>query len=454
MTILQRLGTGGSRLLSLIPHPAMGKWSVARFKELRHATLSGAKELAPSRLDVWLALLLAMGVLGFLAIVVGFLQGHEKVFNAELGVPWGILISTYVFFVVSASGMCLISSLGHVFGVGRFHLLGRRAVFLAIITLFAGFVAIGAELERPWRMLIYVGLSPNLSSAIWWMGALYGLELIFLIAELFFLSRVEIAIRSRESSGLAAWFYRVLALGSLDTSEEALRKNMRFARLVGIGGVLAAIAATSILGGVFGLLGAKSSWYGPYMPIYLILSAFVSGAAILALVTLLNYRLTRMEMSSEVKGLLIDLGRLLLLFLGILLFILVVNTIVGLYGNIPGKSEALMLLVSGPLSLPFWGLEVVLGMLVPLFILLNPRTQTVSGVGLASLLVVIGLFAARYDLVIAGQLVPVVGGAETLSYIPSYTEALIVAGVFAFCAFLYTLGERVLPLGESGSRHD
>lgn len=448
MTILQRLGTGGSRLLSLIPHPAMGNWSAARFKRLGHATLAVVKGLAPSRLDVWLALLLALGVLGFLAIVVGFLRGHERVFSVVLGVPWGILISTYVFFVVSASGMCLISSLGHVFGVGRFHLFGRRAVFLAIITLFAGFVAIGAELERPWRMLIYVVLSPNLSSAIWWMGTLYGLELIFLIAELFFLSRVEIAIRSRESSGLTAGFYRVLALGSLDTSEEASRKSMRFARLLGIGGVLSAIAATSTLGAVFGLLGAKSFWYGPYMPIYLILSAFVSGTAILALVTLLGYRVTRREMGPEVKRLLIDLGRLLILFLGILLFILVVNIIVGLYGSIPGESEALMLLLKGPLSLPFWGFEVLLGILVPFFILLYPRIRSILGVGVASFLVLVGMFAARYDLVIAGQLIPVTGGTQLPSYIPSYTEWLIVAGVFAFCAFLYTLGERVLPLGE------
>ncbi|MBI4233526.1 MAG: polysulfide reductase NrfD [Chloroflexi bacterium] len=176
----------------------------------------------------------------------------------------------------------------------------------------------------------------------------------------------------------------------------------------------------------------------------------MASAALLALVTLLDYRVARRAVSAEVKQLILDLGKLLALSLGILLFFLVWKTIVGLYGHVPEKFEALMLLVKGPLSVPFWGLEILLGILVPLLILLNPRARTVPGVGLAFFMVIAGLFAARYDLEVAGQLIPVAGGTAPLHYAPSYTELLIVTGVFAFCAFLYTLGERILPLDEPG----
>ena len=61
-----------------------------------------------TRFHIWVALLGGVVALGFSAIVVGFVRGHEVSFNTSAGVPWGVLISTYVFFVVTASGLCLI----------------------------------------------------------------------------------------------------------------------------------------------------------------------------------------------------------------------------------------------------------------------------------------------------------------------------------------------------------
>src|SRR3989304_4554582 len=52
------------------------------------ATLQGAiprMGVVPTWFDMWLALLMAMGALGVLAIVVGFLRGHENVYGAEQG---------------------------------------------------------------------------------------------------------------------------------------------------------------------------------------------------------------------------------------------------------------------------------------------------------------------------------------------------------------------------------
>ncbi len=88
---------------------------------------------------------------------------------------WGLLIVMYVFFVVSSTGLCIISSIGHVFGIKEFQQIGRRAIVGAIITILSGFAVIGLEIGHPVRMMIYNVLSPGLTSAIWWMGTLYGL---------------------------------------------------------------------------------------------------------------------------------------------------------------------------------------------------------------------------------------------------------------------------------------
>ena len=97
-------------------------------------------------------------------------------------------------------------------------------------------------------------------------------------------------------------------------------------------------------------------------------------------------------------------------------------------------------------------------MLIPLAILINPKTRTVFGVTLAGIFTTVGIFFMRYDLVLTGQLVPMREGAAELQggllhYFPSLAEGAIVFGAFAFCLALYTLAEKLLPM-EGGHRHN
>ena len=62
-----------------------------------------------------------------------------------------MLIATYVFFAVSSTGLCLVSSLGHIFGFKVFEPIAKKAVFLAFVMLLVGFAVIGTELESPMR---------------------------------------------------------------------------------------------------------------------------------------------------------------------------------------------------------------------------------------------------------------------------------------------------------------
>jgi Ni/Fe-hydrogenase subunit HybB-like protein len=123
---------------------------------------------------------IAIGLMGLLALVGvaagfhAFYIGHDHAFGNTREVPWGLLIAAYVFFVVTSTGLCLVSSIGHVFGFEQFKPIAKRSVFMAISTIIAGFVVIGFEIENPWRMAIYNITSPNLTSNIRWMGTLYG----------------------------------------------------------------------------------------------------------------------------------------------------------------------------------------------------------------------------------------------------------------------------------------
>ena len=191
---------------------------------------------------LWLGILSIGVVAGFAGVINVLINGHAHVYNVTREIPWGILIATYVFLVVSSTGLCLISSLGHVFGITKFEFIGKRAILLAILTLLFGFGAIGMELNHPIRMGIYVMLSPNFSSAIWWMGTLYGAYLFFMM--------IEFVMLQMNKHKVATGF--------------------------GLAGLLTGVVAHSNLGAVFGLLNGREFWHGPYMPIYFITSAHLS----------------------------------------------------------------------------------------------------------------------------------------------------------------------------------
>ncbi|ALC15386.1 Ni/Fe-hydrogenase 2 integral membrane subunit HybB [Desulfuromonas soudanensis] len=368
---------------------------------------------------LWFALLGAGVLIGAVSAVNVLIQGHAHVYNVTREVPWGILIATYVFFVVSSTGLCLVSSLGHVFGIEKFELIGRRAIILAIITLITGFGAIGMEINHPIRLGIYAILSPNFSSPIWWMGTLYGLYLALLCGEFYFL----------------------------------MRGHHKGAFALGMIGFIAAVSAHSNLGAVFGLLEARPYWHGSFLPIYFILSALVSGGALVALFVYFNHKFRGIDLPKAYQDFMVSLGKLQALFLVILIFFVIWKIIPGLYGQPPGKYEATMATLTGPLAFNFWFFEVLIGLLIPVTILLNRATRTPFGVMVAGLLSTVGIFFMRYDLVIAGQLVPMREGVDglvngLLTYTPSITELGIVIGAMAFCLLLYSIAEKFLSLGE------
>jgi Ni/Fe-hydrogenase subunit HybB-like protein len=359
--------------------------------------------------------------LGLMSVGYVLMVGHSHAYNLTRQIPWGILISTYVFFAVSCSGLCLVSSLGHVFGIKEFEIIGKRAILVAILALLTGFGVIAMELDHPFRMAIWVILSPNPSSAIWWMGTLYGLYLVLLCIELY----------------------------------AFIKNKHKLASIVGLVGFVVAISACSNLGAVFGLLEARPFWHGSYLPIFFILSALVSGAALLALIVYFNHSLRRIEMPPQYKNLMITLGKLQALLLGILIFFVIWKIIPGLYEKYPGIYEATMATLTGKLSFNFWFFEAFLGLVVPFIILLNHSTRTPFGVMLAGLFTTIGVFFMRYDMVIAGQIVPMrdsSGGGATglLHYIPSVAEMGIVIGSVCACLFVYIFIEKKFDLSPVG----
>ncbi len=356
-----------------------------------------------------------LAVAGVAAGVHSIAAGHEHTFGVSREVPWGILIAAYVFFVVTSTGLCIVSSIGHVFGFKNFNPIAKRAVFLSVATIVAGFLVIAFEIENSWRMPVGNVIGANPTSNIWWMGTLYGAYLFFMMIEFIMLQK----------------------------------EQHRTATMFGLAGLLTGIVAHSNLGAVFGLLGAREFWHGPYMPIYFITSAAMSGCVAIIFFTYLAYRANNWEMSEDMKHSITSVAKLGALMMAVILFFTSWKMITGVTGEPPGKYTAMMALIDGPYSLNFWAGEVGLGMLLPFALILAVKGQNMRVLFAASVAGMIGIFFMRYDLVIVGQLVPhyhgmgLVDYPELFTYMPSLHEIVITLGGFGFCGFLFLAGEKL-----------
>ncbi len=366
----------------------------------------------------WVLTAGAFCLVGLAGLLSYLIQGHDA-YNIYRQIPWGILISTYVFFAVCCTGLCLVSSLGHVFGFKPFAGIGKRAIAMAIIALLSGFVAIGLELGRP-LALIYNMLSPNLSAPIWWMGTLYSIYLVVLLVE----------------------FYLMV------------KGKHRYVGYASLAGFIGGVAANSNLGSVFGFLDARVWWHGPYLPVSIILTAAISGCAITIL--LFAHRYAREKMPADIERAMEITAQLFAMMLGILLFFHFWMVMTSIYGQVPSQRDAMMIMLNGPLSMSYWGFEVILGMLLPFVLLLLTKGKSLKVAVAASISTLIGFFFMRYNSVVAGQMVPLrddveaVGADGLLRYSPSLTELAIVIGTFGLCLALYFAANRVFDLDDRG----
>ncbi len=364
---------------------------------------------------LWYSILAFGLVIGLYGTAYMLQHGHEAAFNVTREIPWGILISSYEYFMAASAGLLLIANLGYVFGREEFKVLGRRALVLALFTMVAAFAIMAVEIAHPVRMVIYAILSPNLASPLMWVGLSYGAYGLFLVLQL-----------------AAVLLGRERALAAL-----------------GVFGILASIAVLTNMGAILGVAKARPLWYGSFMPLYFAVSGVVSAAALLSVVAFFSDRISGVTEKAN-QGLK-ALGRFQGIALAILAVMVVWKLIPGLYGAPPGKYEATLALIEGPLAVNFWVFEIILGLVLPMGLLLGRDRCTPVAVMASGVMASMGVFAMRYDLIIAGQIVPVRKGVDglvdgLLQYSPSSIEIALVVGASALCLLLYSLAERVLGL--------
>jgi molybdopterin-containing oxidoreductase family membrane subunit len=400
---------------------------------------------------IWISVLAAMTGLAAYTILMSLIYSLE-IFEFSIHIIWVTMVSNYVFLVVSSTGLCIVTSLGHVFGMQRYELVAKRGVFLALITIIFGMISIGGHLGHPERAMIFNLLTPNFLSAMWWMGTLYTFYIVFITMEYWLLARSELIERSDQAVGLERTIFSFLALKKLDASRlVAVLKNHRLLQLVGAAALISGLSAHNTLGALFGHIEARPLWYGAYYPIYFLLSASFCGFAWLLAVSIATYKIKREEIPEDYRLLIFEMAQVLALLLSVGLLFTAYKMGFGLFT--PAKVKPIMLFLKGPFSLAFWLFEIAIGTILPIPILLYAaKKRNITGVLVASSMVLGGVYVMRYDFVVAAQIYPVIKNGLP-SYLPTFMEVLFIGGVFGALFLTYTLGEIFLPLKEERHCH-
>jgi Ni/Fe-hydrogenase subunit HybB-like protein len=254
---------------------------------------------------------------------------------------------------------------------------------------------------------------------MWWMGVFYGLYLVVLVVEVWTLFTNHPKIHQYACASAA----------------------------------VIAVCAPFTLGAVFGVMGSKVFWEGIFTPITMVASAFLAGTSLLAIVFYFVHRLRLADFERAAPIALPSIRLLMAVGLAIVGALLVRLVATGLGSDSRALHEATAALVTGPLAPAFW-LRVIAGLVAPAVLIAMPIARRPETMLAAGVLGLSGILVDRYLFVAAGQVVPQTAGAGTLSYpfaayTPSIIEIAIFVGAAALMAFLYTLAERYLNMGES-----
>lgn len=397
-----------------------------------------------------LAVLGAATVAGGWAFLEVFLHGHAGE-GTTVHVPWGLWVALYLFFLGLSVGAFLVSTLATVFRLERV----SEAVPLALVSALGCLILAGllilVDLGHPERMpLVLTALHP--SSPMAWMSVLTSLYGLLLVGQIYVTLRRRLAEWVREGRRPER-LYRLLTLGRIGTDARSLERDRRWQRRLAGAGLVAAVALLMTEASIFAVVKARPNWFGGLFPAMVLVSAVASGAALVTFLAAVT--LPAGASKTEAVPCLARLTAGVLVFEALLL---AGEIVTGLYGDVPHERAAWTLTLQGPFAWLFWGVQVGLGLVVPL-VLVGARAtrERVAWLGLAGLVAVVGTVGTRVNMIIPAQMVPVLEGlAEAyphprfaLGYWPAAEEFLVGLGTFALGAWLYLAARRWLPLAAA-----
>jgi Ni/Fe-hydrogenase subunit HybB-like protein len=380
-------------------------------------------------------------------------------FPNDIHVHWSLMIVMYPYITGFVAGSFIVTALYHLFGKEEFRPVARLALAASFCFLLVAGLPLQLHLGHPERGIL-VMITPNFSSAMAGFGILYSFYLVVVALEVWFIYRKEIIETARRSRGFKRAFYAALALGTYDTSPEALEIDHRAIKVLSAIGLPSACMLHGYVGFIFGGIKANPWWSTPLMPIIFLLSAAVSGIALLILLYQVTAKLARRAVERETVQ---SMVRWLWFFLIITVTLELLEIIMLAYEN-SEEWHIISPLLTTRLQFSFISMQMIIGSLIPFILLfivvamnryLHDRVRNTLAV-IASLLLLVQVFSMRWNVVIGGQLLSKSFRGLRSAYEPHLFERegiLVAILLFVLPFALLYLFDRLLPIEAPPGAH-
>lgn len=362
-------------------------------------------------------------VIGTLALLFGlwglFLRlttGHREAAYGSY-VVWGLWVAAYLFFAGTAAGAFIISSLDFLFHVRVFKGTGRLALWVGLVSLAAALLSIWLDLghmERIWKVYLQGNLGSVMAQMVWGYTLFGLLMLVSLI----------VSIRTPESRAL-----RILMIVGLPLS----------------------LFVSGAVGALLGVEASRLFWHVGLLPVQFPVFSLASGtAAMLAVLGLFGQR-EDPNRSDQLS--ILSIATVILAV--IKLYFLWADFSQSMYGNVPQNVEAVRAVLYGPYWWAFWILQILIGTLIPIFVLVQPKYARHNGwAGWMGILVLFGFAVARANIIFPALTVPEIealttafsGPHLTFDYFPSLMEWAVTLGIVGMAILAFLIGDERLPL--------
>jgi predicted membrane protein len=331
-------------------------------------------------------------------------QGY--IFPNEIDLQWGILIVVYPFITGLVAGAFILASLERVFNVKILKPTYQLALLTALSFLLVATMPLISHLSQPQRAY-EIMITPHSSSAMAIFGFVYLWYLmVVLLLEIWFDYRHSMVVWSNERTGVMKWVYKILTLGVNDISPRTVKWDRKLGYIITVVGIPSAFILHGYVGFIFGSIKANPWWSTPLMPIIFLFSAMVSGIAMVMLIYMVVNFIRKKSIEVNVLD---EVGKF-LFFVLILDFTLEsLDQIHRIY--VADESfEIMKLLVQGKLYLTLFVSQGLVGTLIPLitlaFLQFYKRQIRLKKTlyFIAGILVLVGVYSMRWNVVIGGQL--------------------------------------------------
>jgi len=312
-----------------------------------------------------------------------------------------------VLLLLFLAGAFILASLVKVFNVKEVAPTYRLALLTALAFLIVAPLPLLAHLGHPEKSF-EIFLTPNTTSAMAMFGFVYAWYLMaVLLLEIWFDYRQELIMWGRENKGIKKWFYKLLSLFSNDVSEKAVKFDHMAARVITIIGIPSAFLLHGYVGFIFGSIKANPWWSSVLMPIVFLFSAIVSG---ISLVLLLYMIITPMRQKPLDMACVNKIASYMFYAMIVDFSLEALDFIHRIYES-EESIKILAEMVSGKLFTSLVVIQLLIGMIIPLvsialvkLVKKTPDELKKLIYFVSAIMVQVGIFSTRWNVVIGGQL--------------------------------------------------